>query len=187
MSDDRPDRDSNGFEATLRAIAAEVTRSAERLSKADLGDLDHLARATGIDPERARGMAEGAGRWLRDQADQFDFDVTVGSSAPTGDPQAAPAAEPTAAAGPTGAGPDPLDLPTVDQGRALAALDSGRWTIEPGTTTLATQTGKGTMPENAHTLGYELHVRDWVDADGELTLAGGHALGRWLAVSTPAE
>ncbi|MGX6448246.1 hypothetical protein ACVU7I_09305, partial [Patulibacter sp. S7RM1-6] len=75
------------------------------------------------------------------------------------------------------------DLPTDAQGRALAALDSGRWTVEPGTATLATQTGKGPLPTAAQALGLELHVRDWVDEDGDLTVAGVHALQRWLDVA----
>ena len=46
------------------------------------------------------------------------------------------------------AGPDPLDTPTDDQGRALAALDSGRWTVEPGTSALSS-TASGPGPSDA--------------------------------------
>ena len=78
-----------------------------------------------------------------------------------------------------GAGPDPLDAPTPEQGRALAALDSGRWTVEPGTSALSSH-GDGPGPSDALGLVRELRVRDWIDADGEVTLVGRHALRRWL-------
>ena len=74
-----------------------------------------------------------------------------------------------------GAGPDPLDIPTDEQGRALAALDSGRWTVEPGTSALSSH-GDGPAPSDALGLVRELRVRDWIDADGEVTLVGRHAL-----------
>ena len=78
-----------------------------------------------------------------------------------------------------GAGPDPLDAPTDEQGRALAALDSGRWTVEPGTSALSSH-GDGPGPSDALGLVRELRVRDWIDADGEVTLVGRAALQRWL-------
>lgn len=179
--DDRP----KSFEETLRSIAAEVTKSAERLSQSDLGDLEKLARAGGLDPERARGMADEAGQWLRRQ-----FVAGEGPAEPQGTP--APMAsnfEPAdVTSAPMGEGvPSPVDLPTAEQGQALAALDSGRWTVEPGEVALATQTGLGTQPRNAHALGLALHVRDWVDQDGRLTSAGGHALERWLEESSYTE
>jgi hypothetical protein len=181
--DDRP----KSIEETLRAIAAEVTKSAERLASTDLGDLERLARANGIDPDRARGMANLAGGWLRSQLDGSDiFPTASGSSdrTPTPAPMAPDTAEDVTEA-PIGVGvPTPVDLPTPAQGRALAALDSGRWTVEPGTVTLATQTGLGAQPGDAHALGLALHVRDWVDQDGGLTAAGMHALDRWLDSST---
>ncbi|MGX6447284.1 hypothetical protein ACVU7I_04360, partial [Patulibacter sp. S7RM1-6] len=66
MSSNDPGPGAN-WEQALRAIASEVTRSAERLSRGDLGDLERIARATGIDPERTRGVADDASRWLREQ------------------------------------------------------------------------------------------------------------------------
>ncbi|MBV8941111.1 MAG: hypothetical protein JO321_15940 [Solirubrobacterales bacterium] len=78
-----------------------------------------------------------------------------------------------------GAAPNPLDLPTTEQGQALAALDSGRWTLEPGTETLASS-AEGPAPTHALGLVRELRVRDWISPDGELTLAGRRALTRWL-------
>lgn len=176
MSSNDPGRGAN-WEQALRMIANEVTRAGERLSRGDLGDLERIARATGIDPERTRGVADDAGRWLRDQF------APQATDAPA-------AAEPTAArpaSAPVDLGsPSPLDLPTQAQGRALAAIDSGRWTVEPGTVTLATQTGKGAHPQDPQVLGLELHVRDWVDEDGDLTVAGVHALQRWLDASAVA-
>jgi hypothetical protein len=80
------------------------------------------------------------------------------------------------------AGPHPLDFPTADQGLALAALESGRWRLEPGTSALAVH-GEGPGPSDALGLVRELRVRDWMSADGELTQAGRSALGRWLAAA----
>jgi hypothetical protein len=76
-------------------------------------------------------------------------------------------------------GPHPLDLPTADQGAALAALESGRWKLEPSTSTLGTS-GEGSGPDDALGVALELRVRDWITVDGELTLAGRKALSRWL-------
>ena len=73
-------------------------------------------------------------------------------------------------------------MPTAEQGIALAALDSGRWTIEPGTTALSVS-GGGPGPSDALGLVRELRERDWIDADGGVTLVGRHALGRWLAAA----
>ena len=81
---------------------------------------------------------------------------------------------------PRGTGPHPLDLPTAAQGLALSALDSGRWTLEPGSHVLVTH-GEGPGPEDAVGLVGELRARDWIDAQGEVTLVGHDALKRWLA------
>src|SRR5688500_10277819 len=109
MSEDRP----RSFEEALRAIAQEVTRSVERLQ--DL-DMDEVARTAGVAPELAKRWVEDAGEWLRER--------TAPVPARGGDPL-------------RGAGPHPLDVPTGEQGLALAALDSGRWTLEPGTSALS--------------------------------------------------
>jgi hypothetical protein len=82
------------------------------------------------------------------------------------------------------AGPHPLDLPTGEQGLALAALDSGRWTVEPGSNALATN-GQGPGPSDAMGLVGELRARDWIAANGEVTLAGRNALTRWLDSANP--
>ena len=177
MSD--PDPERHGFEDVARALAEEVSRAVERLSEIDV---DEIARAASAEAERAKGWIDDLGRWLREQGDAL-------GDAPFGAGQAwerrpAPADRP-APSGPAGedplrhAGPHPLDLPSADQGLALAALDSGRWGVEPGTNALAVH-GEGPGPSDALGLVRELRVRDWMTADGEITLAGRNALSRWL-------
>jgi len=165
MSDeDKP----KSFEETLRAIADEVQRGIQRVQD---GELEDIARTYGVDADRAKRFVDGAGEWLRAQAEN------LGGAAPF----------PSAARPPAtrwedplrGAGPDPLDVPTEEQGRALAALDSGRWTVEPGTRALASH-GEGPGPSDALGLVRELRARDWIDAEGQVTLVGRHALTRWL-------
>ncbi len=75
-------------------------------------------------------------------------------------------------------------MPTDDQGLALAALDSARWSVEPGTEALAAR-GEGPGPSDALGLVRELRSRDWLDDDGEITLVGRHALSRWLDAAKP--
>jgi|1186.fasta_scaffold249159_2 hypothetical protein len=147
------------FEDSIRNLARSFT---ERIAR---GDFDHYVRATGMDPEEARRWAEDAGDWVESQADRF-------RGAPSGPP--ARVDDPL-----RGAGPHPLDLPTEEQGVALAALESGRWTVEPGTSMLVSH-GDGPAPKDALGLVRELRVRDWLGADGRITLAGKRALSRWL-------
>ncbi|MGO9792633.1 MAG: hypothetical protein ACLP8S_24900 [Solirubrobacteraceae bacterium] len=85
---------------------------------------------------------------------------------------------------PSRGGPHPLDLPSAAQGAGLAALDSGRWTVEPGSHALVAQDA-GPVPDDAQGLVEELRARDWIAADGEVTLSGRHALTRWLAAAGP--
>ena len=168
MSDeDKP----KSFEETLRAIADEVTRGIQKVQQ---GDLEDVARSYGVDADRAKAFMDNAGEWLRSQADNFN-------TAPFPKPGASRPAEPSTSWDDQlrGAGPDPLDTPTDDQGRALAALDSGRWTVEPGTSALSSS-GGGPGPSDALGLVRELRVRDWIDAEGEVTLVGHAALQRWL-------
>jgi hypothetical protein len=160
------------FEERLREIADEVTRGIQRVQQ---GDLDDIARAYGLDPERAKRFMDGAGEWLRGQADNLGGAPFPGAPFPSAGSKPEPRYEDPL----RHAGPDPLDVPTDDQGRALAALDSGRWTVEPGTSALASH-GDGPGPRDALGLVRELRVRDWIDADGEVTLVGRHALSRWL-------
>lgn len=177
MSDADPER--NSFEDVVRSLADEMSRAIERLSEIDV---DEIARAASAEGERARRWIDDLGRWLREQGDAI-------GNAPRGageawEPGPAPA-DRSARGRPTSedplrhAGPHPLDLPTADQGLALAALDSGRWRVEPGTSALAVH-GEGPGPSDALGLVRELRVRDWMTAEGEITLAGRNALRRWL-------
>lgn len=172
MFDD--DASDHSFDETLRSIARELGRSVERAI--DNVDLDEVASAIGADPDVAREWADSAGSWLRSQAEKLGDEVTFR----VGGPPRTPAPEDPLRS----AGPHPLDLPTDEQGVALAALDSDRWTVEPGTEALAVR-GDGPGPNDALGIVRELRVRDWIAADGEITLVGRHALSRWLDAATP--
>lgn len=192
MSDDR----RRGFDEALRAIARELEQTVDRLSEADL---DGLARRAGVDPDEARAWTDGARTWLTEQLGDQDplgaLDDLLGRVARPGGRDAPgdgeaprPAADRRPATPPTGedpleaARPHPLDVPTDEQGLALSALASGRWTVEPGTATLAAR-GDGPAPTDALGLVRELRVRDWLDANGQVTVVGRHALERWLAAA----
>jgi hypothetical protein len=142
------------FEDALRAIAQNLGDSLKRLAGEDF-DLDEAVRATGLDPEEAKRRAR---EWFSARA----AGAPAGPSDPLRD-----------------AAPHPLDVPSEEQGVALAALDSGRWSVEPGTDMLVGH-GDGPAPANALGLVRELTVRDWLGTDGQLTLAGRRALERWL-------
>lgn len=162
------DAGHESFEETFRSIAREVSQSVERMTELNL---DEIAGAIGVDPARASEWFEEAGRWLRAQAASLGGDLAFpgarqGGAAADDDPLRS-------------GGPHPLDLPTGEQGLALAALDSGRWTVEPGSNLLVAH-GEGLGPSDALGLVGELRARDWIGADGEVTLVGRHALGRWL-------
>jgi hypothetical protein len=168
----------DSFEDRLRAMADQISQSVRRMSEVDL---EELSERYGIDAERARAFAEAAGQLLgqgmsgselfgQDRHGDPDSGVSSGLDA-----QAAQGAGPGQ---PNRPGPHPLDLPTGRQGLALSALDSGRWTVRPGSNQLV-GTGEGTPPSNAADLVGELRARDWITADGALTLVGRHALGRW--------
>ena len=169
MSDEDKPR---SFEEALRAIADEVARGIDRVQQ---GEFEDIARAYGVDADRAKQFMDSAGEWLRAQADAFNvYGPPSAGQSETRPAKPAPWEDPL-----RGFGPDPLDTPTDDQGRALAALDSGRWTVEPGTSAL-TSHGEGPGPSDALGLVRELRARDWIDADGEVTLVGHAALQRWL-------
>lgn len=171
MSADEPNGES--FEDTLRSIAQELGRSLER--SVDNVDVEELADAIGVDPMAARGWMESASSWLRAQTEHLGEELAERVDAS----RRAPARVERL----VGVQPHPLDLPTDEQGLALAALDSGRWTVEPGTEALAAK-GEGPGPSDALGIVRELRTRDWIDAGGELTLAGRHALSRWLDSAT---
>lgn len=168
MFEDDP-RDEN-LEDTLRSIARELGESVQR--KASEFDVDDLADSIGVDADRARDWVESAASWLGRRFETFGDEIKVPE--PWRRPSPTPASDPL-----RGAAPHPLDTPTEEQGLALAALESGRWTVEPGTETLAAR-GEGPGPSDALGLVRELRARDWISADGRLTSTGRHALERWL-------
>jgi hypothetical protein len=165
------------FEDRLRAIAQEISRSVER-------NIDEVAETFGVDADRARHFAEAAGQWINDRVEGGEemFGRPAAKSTPGQHGKAGQPAKPPVVdddpARPSRPGPHPLDLPTAPQGFALSALDSGRWTVRPGSNVLAS-TGDGPAPVDAAELVSELRGRDWIKADGELTLVGRRALGRW--------
>ena len=63
------DENNESFEEQLRAIAQELGRTVERAVEGV--DLDEIASSFGIDPDRAREWAEGAGGWLRAHAENL--------------------------------------------------------------------------------------------------------------------
>jgi hypothetical protein len=181
MHEDDSERES--FEETIREIAREVSESVERAI--EQVDLDGIAGAFGVDPAKAREWVDSAGGWLRVQVEHLGEDAAnwgaPKQAAPREQSQSADrTARPAEQEDPLRhAGPHPLDLPSEEQGLALAALDSGRWTVEPGTDTLAAR-GEGPGPSDALGLVRELRARDWISADGAVTAVGHHALQRWI-------
>jgi hypothetical protein len=171
------DHNHDDFEDAARSIAREVSEFVERT--VEQFDPEQIADAIGVDADQARQWVQSAGSWLRFRVEGLGDDVAARSSDPRG-PSASPPPSPSPADDPLrGAGPHPLDLPTEEQGLALAALDSGRWTVELQSKKL-TAHGEGPAPSDALGLVRELRVHDWIDADGEVTLAGRNALSRWL-------
>jgi hypothetical protein len=167
------------FEEMLRSIAREVGRSVERM--AEKIDVDDVAHSFGVDPESAQEWVDTAAQWLRSQVENLGEDLAAHEPAPAPAPKQEPRpSRPDSDGDPLrGAGPHPLDLPTEEQGLALAALASGRWSVEPGTEALASH-GEGPGPSDALGLVRELRARDWIAVDGALTPVGRHALKRWL-------
>lgn len=176
----------DSFEARVRAIADQISRSMQRIGDVDL---EQVAEGYGLDVDRARTVANAASQWLNDhlsndeplfgegQVQAHDTEAR-GPGATLGE-----SAEQTTGTGrhPAHPGPHPLDLATARQGLALSALDSGRWTVRPGSNQMA-GTGQGAPPpeaSDAQDLVSELRARDWITADGTLTLVGRHALARW--------
>ncbi len=157
------------FEDLVRSAASELGRSLERAI--DGLDVEVAARSVGIDPDTVRAWADAASGWLRTQLD--DLGEELGTSA------AAMQRALTPRDRLTGTTADPLDLPDDQQGTALAALSSGRWILEPGTDALVAA-GDGPAPRDGLGTALELRIRDWITVDGHLTIAGQHALTRWL-------
>lgn len=155
-------RDDESFEERVRAIASGLSRSAERVAKRL--DLDEIATSG----ERIRELADGAGRWMTDRLGAADANQAARSAQ----------ADPDSAERVTPAGPHRLDVPTDEQGRALSALSSGRWKVDPGTDDLIA-IGEAASPAFSVGLVGELRARDWIAATGELTSVGRAALRRW--------
>jgi hypothetical protein len=160
--------DNEGFESGLRWIAQQVSRSVEHLEEMDL---DQIARAAGVDVDRAREFLDGAGQWLNSQAEGLVGEAGL----QFGDLGAVVRGRDVGRRG----GPHPLDLPTAEQGLALSALDSARWTVKPGSHLLVAH-GEGPAPADALGLVGELRARDWINAEGAVTLVGRNALRRWM-------
>jgi hypothetical protein len=184
------DEDHENFEDTVRSIAHEIRESVQRMA-AEV-DVDDLAGYVGVDPDRARDWMESAASWLGAQLEHLgdEFASRTGGSASDSEFGSRPASSSSESASRAGgvedplrgAAPHPLDIPTAEQGRALAALESGRWFVEPASNRLESR-GDGPSPSDALGLVRELRARDWIAADGEVTLAGRHALTRWLQIA----
>lgn len=178
---------NDDFEDAARSIARELSDFVERAIENI--DSDQIAGTFGVDPSRARDWVQSAGSWLSDRVERFGDDVAARQHRPAAEETPRSPADTTPAGAPPaddplhGAAPHPLDLPSEEQGVALAALESGRWTVEPGSRALASA-GDGPGPSDALGLVRELRVRDWIDRDGTLTLAGHNALRRWLESTT---
>jgi hypothetical protein len=167
--------DDESFEKRVRAIATDLGRSVERAVRSI--DLDGIARQVEMGGERFREVADLTGRWISDRVS----DPEAHHAAQAGDlePERAARTLPVA-------GPHPLDVPSDEQGRALSALDSGRWKVEPGTDELVAG-GDEASPTDPGGLVGELRARDWIAANGEVTLIGREALKRWSEGSTGTE
>jgi hypothetical protein len=163
MNEEEPPEES--FEDKLRRFAQWVSESMEQ-ARGDV-DLDRVADRIETESERLKEMTEFAARWLRGQA-QAGAD-------PAGSPSE-PGAPPPARR----VGPHPLDTPSEAQGLALSRLSSGRWTVQPGSNVLTAE-GDETIAEDAASVVGELRARDWITAEGKLTLVGEDALRHWLA------
>jgi hypothetical protein len=168
-------RDDESFEKKVRAIATELSRSVERAVKSI--DLDEIARQIEMGGERLRDLADSTGRWISDRLS----DPEAHHAARGRDVEADTAARTLPVAG-----PHPLDIPSDEQGRALSALDSGRWKVEPGTDVLVAE-GDEASPTDPGGLVGELRARDWIAANGEVTFVGREALKRWSEGSTGTE
>lgn len=167
----RDDWNGQNWEETLRSIAREAGRSIERLI--ERVDVDEFADAMGVDADAARQWAESAGDWLRTHAEDVGDEVV---KRVPGSGRAVPVEDALLRAA-----PHPLDLPTEEQGLALAALASGRWTVEPGTDALEAKVGPA--PKDVLGVVRGMRARDWVTVDGQITAVGRHALSRWLALA----
>lgn len=176
----------DSFEDRMRAIADQISRSMQRMADVDL---EQLAEGYGVDVDRARTVANAAGQWLSDHLSSGEplfgegqaHDQNTSAQGPSSNLEEQVAQRTGPGQRSANPGPHPLDLATGRQGLALSALDSLRWTLRPGSNQLA-GTGEGPPPPEApgaSDLVSDLRARDWITADGTLTLVGRHALARW--------
>ena len=158
--------DDDSFEDRLKTFADQIAKSLT-------SDIDEVAQRLGVDPDRARDVASTLERWLSDRfADQ---EPRIGDQ-----PNVPASPQRTTPTTTFGAGPHPLDLPTPEQGIALSALDSGRFTVRPGSSELAASGVDPDLHVSERTdLVNELRARDWITPDGTLTMVGRQALLRW--------
>ena len=147
------------FEDRLRAIAKEISGAVER-------NIDDVAETFGVDGHGPANSPRppGNGSTTRSRAGEELFGRQrrrAGADAGREDGPPSrfePAPRPSA-----GPGPHPLDMPTDAQGLALSALDSGRWTVRPGSNMLG-EHRRWTRPVDAAEIVVELRRRDWIKA-----------------------
>jgi hypothetical protein len=158
--------DDDSFEDRLKAFADQIAKSLT-------SDIDDVAQRLGVDPDRARDVASTLERWLSDRLSDQEPRIGDQPNVPAPPQRTAPTTT-------FGAGPHPLDLPTPEQGIALSALDSGRFTVRPGSSELAATGANPDLHVGERTdLVNELRARDWITPDGTLTMVGRQALLRW--------
>ena len=125
MAEDEPSGGS--FEDTLREIARELGRSVERA--VDNIDVDEFAQMFGVDASAAKDWVESAGSWLRSQAERVDEDLPFRMPSQRREPageDSVRSERPLRSDDPLrSAAPHPLDLPSDEQGIALAASSPG--------------------------------------------------------------
>jgi hypothetical protein len=166
------EENKESFEEMLRSVARKLGESMEQAVGGF--DPDQIADRFGVDPAVARDWMQSASSWVRAQAE--------GAADETARRVNKPKFTSTADDSLLSAAPHPLDLPTDEQGLALAALDSGRWSVEPVSSGITAH--DGARPRDTRGIVRELRVHDWITYAGAVTLAGRHALERWLAAST---
>src|SRR5947207_15618094 len=116
----------DSFEDRLRAMADQISRSLQHVSEVDL---EELAERYGVDADRARTLADSAGRWLNDhlssggplfgQRPPQDHDAATRQASADLEALLAQGAETEKPS--TTPGPHPLDHPTDRQGLGLSA------------------------------------------------------------------
>ena len=170
------------FEEALREIADEVQRGIARFQT---GDFEDVARTYGVDADRAKRFVDSAGDWLRAQMENLP-DMPFPPAGPAGAGAdvgfAAGLVEPSPKLGRRAERRRPGPAGHADGRAGPRAGRAGLRPLErssPARRMLTTH-GEGPGPSDALGLVRELRVRDWIDANGDVTLVGGAALARWL-------